>query len=52
LVFSVQPIQAHGRAEEARPILEKVRDFYAHPLVIKRRQEVEELLRRCEEVRT
>jgi tetratricopeptide (TPR) repeat protein len=40
-----------GRAAEARPLLEKVRDFYAHPLVVKRRQRAEELLRRCDEVR-
>jgi class 3 adenylate cyclase/tetratricopeptide (TPR) repeat protein len=40
-----------GRAREARPLLEKVRDFFAHPFVVKRRQEAEELLRRCDEVR-
>jgi class 3 adenylate cyclase/tetratricopeptide (TPR) repeat protein len=40
-----------GRAVEARPLLEKVRDFYAHPFVIRRRQEAEDLLRRCNEVR-
>jgi class 3 adenylate cyclase/tetratricopeptide (TPR) repeat protein len=39
------------RAVEARPLLEKVRDFYSHPFVIKRRQEAEDLLRRCDEVR-
>jgi len=39
-------------AREARPLLEMVRDFYGHPFVIKRRQEAEELLGRCDEVRT
>jgi class 3 adenylate cyclase/tetratricopeptide (TPR) repeat protein len=41
-----------GRASEAQPLLEQARDFFAHPFVIKRRQEAEELLRRCDEVRT
>ncbi|HET6700613.1 MAG TPA: hypothetical protein VFH14_02355, partial [Gemmatimonadaceae bacterium] len=40
-----------GRANEARPLLEHVRDFFAHPFVIKRRHEAEELLRRCDQVR-
>jgi class 3 adenylate cyclase/tetratricopeptide (TPR) repeat protein len=40
-----------GRGREARPLLEKARDFFKHPFVAKRRQEVEELLRRCEEAR-
>lgn len=41
---------AHGRAAEARPLLERVRDFYAHPFVAKRRARAEELLRQCDEV--
>jgi class 3 adenylate cyclase/tetratricopeptide (TPR) repeat protein len=40
-----------GRAAEARPLLERVRDFFAHPFVIRRRERAEELLRRCDEVR-
>lgn len=42
---------AQGRLGEARPLLEKVRDFYAHPFVAKRRQRAEELLRQCAQVR-
>jgi len=42
---------AQGRAAQARPLLEKVRDFYGHPFVVKRRERAEELLRRCDEVR-
>ena len=42
---------AQGRLSEARLLLERVRDFYAHPFVAKRRQRAEELLRRCDEVR-
>lgn len=41
---------ACGRAAEARPLLERVRDFYAHPFVAKRRARAEELLRRCDEI--
>jgi class 3 adenylate cyclase/tetratricopeptide (TPR) repeat protein len=42
---------AQRRFSEARLLLERVRDFYAHPFVAKRRQRAEELLRRCDEVR-
>jgi hypothetical protein len=40
-----------GRVPEARMLLEKVRDFYGHPFVARRREQAEELLRRCDEVR-
>ena len=40
-----------GRLAEARMLLEKVRDFYGHPFVARRREHVEELLRRCDKVR-
>ena len=42
---------AQGRAAEARPLLEKVRDFYGHPFVAKRRERADQLLRRCDEIR-
>lgn len=42
---------AEGRAAEARAQLEVARDFYAHPFVARRREEVETLLARCDEVR-
>ena len=42
---------AQGRLREARPLLERVRDFFAHPFVVKRKERAVELLRRCDEVR-
>ncbi|HEY6203984.1 MAG TPA: adenylate/guanylate cyclase domain-containing protein [Candidatus Limnocylindria bacterium] len=39
------------RAAEARAQLEIARDFYTHPFVARRRKIVDELLRRCDEVR-
>ena len=41
----------HGRAAEARPLLEEARAYFAHPMVTKWREEIEKLLRRCDEVR-
>ena len=39
------------RAAEARAQLEIARDFYAHPFVTRRREAVDALLRRCDEVK-
>lgn len=40
-----------GRPAEARPLLEQARAFFAHPMVAKRRERIEQLLKRCDEVR-
>jgi len=39
------------RGGEARAQLQIARGFYAHPFVSRRREVVDELLRRCDEVR-
>ena len=38
------------RTREAREVLEAVRDFYSDPAAVRRRAEIDDLLRRCDEV--
>jgi class 3 adenylate cyclase/tetratricopeptide (TPR) repeat protein len=40
---------AQGRSQEARPLLEAARGFFLDPLAVRRREEIDVLLRRSEE---
>jgi tetratricopeptide (TPR) repeat protein len=51
-VRAARYLVARGRLAQARPLLESARDFYRDPLMWRRRDEVEALLRKCETVGT
>ena len=51
-VRAARYLVARGRLAQALPLLESAREFYRDPLMWRRRDEVESLLRKCEPVRS